>query len=110
MDLKEFLIQAKEKIENCKDINTLLHDVKSSIFGKNSELTKVFATMKDLTNEAKKELGQKINTIKTEIEAELNKKREELEQYELEQKLKSETLDGTLPYRETTKGSLHLIT
>lgn len=110
MDLKEFLSQAKDKIDNCKDINTLLHDVKSSIFGKNSELTKIMSTMKELTNEAKKELGQKINIIKTEIEEELNKKRAELEQYELEQKLQNETLDGTLPYRKTTKGGLHLIT
>ena len=110
MDLKDILQQAKEKIENCIDVNTLLHDVKSSIFGKNSEFTKIMATMKDLTNEAKKELGQKINVIKTEIEAELNKKRAELEQKELELKLKSESLDGTLPYRRTTNGGLHLIT
>ena len=110
MELKDFLIQAKEKIENCTDINTLLHDVKSSIFGKNSELTKIMSTMKELTNEAKKELGQKINTIKTEIEEELNKKRAELEQKELELKLQSDKLDGTLPYRRTTEGGLHLIT
>ena len=110
MDLKDFLIQAKEKIDNCTDINTLLHDVKSSIFGKNSELTKIMSTMKELTNEAKKELGQKINTIKTEIEEELNKKRAELEQKELELKLQSDKLDGTLPYRKTTDGGLHLIT
>lgn len=110
MELKDFLIQAKEKIENCTDINTLLHDVKSSIFGKNSELTKIMSTMKELTNEAKKELGQKINTIKTEIEKELNKKRAELEQKELELKLQNDKLDGTLPYRKTTEGGLHLIT
>ena len=110
MDLKDFLTQAKEKIDNCTDINTLLHDVKSSIFGKNSELTKIMSTMKELTNEAKKELGQKINTIKTEIEEELNKKRAELEQKELELKLQSDKLDGTLPYRKTTDGGLHLIT
>ena len=110
MELKDFLIQAKEKIENCTDINTLLHDVKSSIFGKNSELTKIMSTMKELTNEAKKELGQKINTIKTEIEEELNKKRAELEQKELELKLQSDKLDGTLPYRKTIEGGLHLIT
>ena len=110
MDLKDFLIQAKEKIDSCTDINTLLHDVKSSIFGKNSELTKIMSTMKELTNEAKKELGQKINIIKNEIEEELNKKRAELEQKELELKLQSDKLDGTLPYRKTTEGGLHLIT
>ena len=110
MELNDILADASNKINGCDDINKLLHDVKSSIFGKNSELTKIFATMKDLTQEAKKELGQKINVIKEEIETKLEQKRAELEQKILEQKLQSDTLDGTLPCRQTPKGGLHLIT
>ena len=64
MDLQNILQDAKKKIQDCGDINSLLHEVKSSIFGKNSDLTKLLATMKDLTQDAKKELGQKINNVK----------------------------------------------
>ena len=110
MELNDILAEAQDKINGCEDINTLLHDVKSSIFGKNSELTKIFATMKDLTQEAKKELGQRINIVKQEIETVLEQKREELEQRELEKKLQSDTLDGTLSCRQTPKGGMHLIT
>lgn len=110
INLTEFLQQAKQKIKECKDINILLHEVKSSIFGKNSDFTKIMETMKELSQEAKKQLGQEINKIKQEIETELSKKRQELEQYELNKKLQAEILDGTLPYRKTSNGSLHIIT
>ena len=110
MDLKEIFEQAKEKISNCNDLNVLLHDVKSSIFGKNSELTKIFSSMRELSNDAKKELGIQINQIKKQIEDAIKDKREELENIELEQQLQSEIIDGTLPYRQTSEGSLHLIT
>ena len=110
MDLQEILQDAKKKIQECGDINSLLHEVKSSIFGKNSDLTKLLATMKDLTQDAKKELGQKINNVKNEIENVLTTKREELEMLELQKKLTTDALDGTLPYRQQPQGSLHIIT
>lgn len=110
MDFDKILQDAKNRIQNCSDVNVLLHDVKSSIFGKNSELAKIFASMKDLAQDVKKELGQQINVIKNEIEAELSKKREQLEQLELEKRLQTEALDGSLPYRGVIEGSLHLIT
>ena len=110
MDLQEILQDAKKKIQECGDINSLLHEVKSSIFGKNSDLTKLLTTMKDLTQDAKKELGQKINNVKNEIENVLTEKREELEMLELQKKLTTDALDGTLPYRQQPQGSLHIIT
>ena len=110
MDLKQFLEDAKNKIQNCNDVNVLLHDIKSSIFGKNSELTKMFTSMKDLAQEAKKELGQQINYVKAEIEMALDEKRAELENIILQKKMQINAVDGTLPYRETSQGSLHIIT
>ena len=110
MELKEILNKAKETIQNCNNINVLLHDVKSSIFGKNSELSKIFSNMRNLPNEEKKEIGKQINIVKEEIENLLNQKRRELEAKAMNDKLKTEIIDGTLPYRHTLKGSIHLIT
>ena len=110
MDLDKILQDAKNKIQSCNDVNVLLHDVRSSIFGKNSELTRIFTSMKDLAQDVKKELGRRINVVKDEIEIEFAKKREQLEQLELKMRLQTEALDGSLPYRRTINGSLHLIT
>ena len=110
MNLKDYLNDAIKQIRDCNDLNSLLHDVKSSIFGKNSDFAKLLSTMKDLAQDAKKEFGQQINVVKNEIEKELNIRRKQLEQLELEKKLKLETLDGTLPCRETADGSIHIIT
>ena len=109
-DLQGLLDVAINKIKNCEDLNVLLHDVKSSILGKNSEITKILSTMNGLSQEQKKELGKKINSLKIKIEDEFNKKRGELEERLVDIKLKSELLDGTLPVRETAEGSIHLIT
>jgi phenylalanyl-tRNA synthetase alpha chain len=110
MDLEKILEEAKIRIKKCNDLNILLHEVKSYIFGKNSELTKIFSKMKDLCQEEKKELGKHINIIKIEIEKELDKRRKELELIDLEKKLKNDELDGTLSFRKTSEGSIHIIT
>ena len=47
MNLKDYLNDAIRQIKDCNDLNSLLHDVKSSIFGKNSDFTKLLSTMKD---------------------------------------------------------------
>ena len=110
MDIKDILQNAVEKIQNCNDINALLHEIKSSIFGKNSEFAKLLEKMKNLQQDAKKDLGQQINKVKTDIENELNERRKQLENIELERKMQSECADGTLPFRETSHGSIHVIT
>ena len=38
MDLQDILQDAKKKIQECGDINSLLHEVKSSIFGKKNTI------------------------------------------------------------------------
>lgn len=113
MDINFDLIleEAKKKINECSNINTLLHDVKSFVLGKNSELVKLLSNMKSLSSsEDKKTFGASINNIKTKIEELLNNKRTELEQVELNKQFETESLDGTLPYRQLSEGSLHLIT
>ncbi len=109
-DLEKILADAKAKIGECGDLNALLHDVKSSVLGKNSELTKIFGKMKDLSQEAKKQLGAEINEAKEKLENAFKQKREELENKMLELKLQADALDGTLPCRNEREGSLHLIT
>ncbi len=110
MDLSDFIEEAERKIKDCSNVNTLLHEVKPSIFGKDSELSKLLSNMKNLSAEERKEIGTDINNAKSRIEELIRKRRIELEQIELGKRLSVESIDGTLPYRRLSEGTINVIT
>ena len=66
--------------------------------------------MKGLANlslEEKKQQGQFLNKIKTEIETSFEEKKEFLSKKEMDDKLAKETIDVTLPVREENIGRIH---
>lgn len=108
-NLKELELEAVEnlsKVQNEQDLN----EVKAAYLGKKSKLQSIMATMKDLTNEARRELGQKVNEFKTRIEELANQKREELVNRAVNEKLKKEAIDVTLPGKEFKTGHIHPLT
>ena len=108
-NLKELELEAVEnlnKVQNEQDLN----EVKAAYLGKKSKLQSIMATMKDLTNEARRELGQKVNEFKTKIEELANQKREELVNRAVNEKLKKEAIDVTLPGKEFKTGHIHPLT
>lgn len=107
--LLEMKKNAKDKIKESKSIQEL-NETKSLYLGKKSPLQALFSQMKDLTNEGKKELGQKINEFKSMVEAEVEKRLNELKDEEVNRRLKMEALDVTLPGKEIPKGNLHVLT
>ena len=106
MEMKE---TAKLKINEAKSIQEL-NETKALYLGKKSPLQALFGQMKDLDNEGKKELGQKINEFKVMVEEEVNKKLEELKDAEVNNRLKQEAIDVTLPGKEIPQGTLHVLT
>ena len=107
--LMEMKNSAKEKINEAKSIQEL-NETKALYLGKKSPLQALFSQMKDLTNEGKKELGQKINEFKTMVEEEVNKRLEKIKEEEVERRLKMEAIDVTLPGKEIPVGALHVLT
>ena len=108
-NLKELEQEAVEnigKVQNEQDLN----EVKAAYLGKKSKLQSIMATMKDLTNEARRELGQKVNEFKNKIEELANQKREELVNKAVNEKLKKEAIDVTLPGKEFKTGHIHPLT
>jgi phenylalanyl-tRNA synthetase alpha chain len=55
-------------------------------------------------------MGQRINAAKSKLESALNDRREAISQFKLEQKLREEALDVTLPARGSRPGGLHPVT
>ncbi|MDE6242231.1 MAG: phenylalanine--tRNA ligase subunit alpha [Anaeroplasmataceae bacterium] len=91
------------------DINDLnaLQQKKANYLGKKGPLATVMANMRDLTVEARKEIGMRSNKIKQILEERFEQKRQAIENAVIEKKLKSESIDVTLPGVHLPTGGIH---
>lgn len=108
-DIKKLKIEFEEDISKIKSINEL-NDLKVNYLGKKSKIQAFSTMMRDLSIEEKKECGKFMNEFKSYVEDSINKLRIELENRELEEKLKKEKIDVTLPSTKISVGSIHPIT
>lgn len=104
--LQEITRKAMEQIEGAVDL-AALNDVRVATLGKKSELTAVLKGMKDVRPEDRPMVGQLVNETRDAIEAKLNEVKEQLEEAELEFKLKQEVIDVTLPAQRSKIGRRH---
>lgn len=84
-----------------------LEDAKAQFMGKSGRITELMKGLAALSVEEKKTRGAAINQAKQAIEEALNARRKALADAELEQQLKAEALDVTLPGRVREPGGLH---
>jgi len=84
-----------------------LEDAKARYLGKSGRVTELLKGLGALPAEQKKVRGAEINQAKARIEAALQARREQLAEAELEQQLRAEALDVTLPGRRRGTGGLH---
>ena len=84
-----------------------LEDAKAQYLGKAGRLTLLMKGLAALNVEEKKTRGAAINVAKQAVEAALQARRNELAEAELQQQLKAEALDVTLPGRHGMQGGLH---
>jgi phenylalanyl-tRNA synthetase alpha chain len=96
-------LDAIEKVDSEQKLN----EVRSFYMGKKSPLAGIMKEMAQLAADEKKKLGQAVNQIKSKIEEALELRRTDLEKKDIERKLKSETIDVTLPGKKVVVGSLH---
>lgn len=101
--------EALEKIDLVKNVNEL-NEVKASFLGKKSPLQEIMSKMREFSVEMKKTIGMKANQFKQAVEEAVNKKLQELKDLEVNKKLQSEEIDVTLPGKEFSSGSLHVLT
>jgi phenylalanyl-tRNA synthetase alpha chain len=84
-----------------------LEDAKARYLGKNGRVTELLKGMATLDAQAKRERGAAINQAKQRIEEALALRRQALAQAELEEQLKAQALDVTLPGRQRGAGAVH---
>ena len=105
-ELDNVLSQADEELKDVNDLNQLKQK-KANFLGKKGPIAQVMASMKELSQEAKKELGLKSNKIKFALEELFENKRKAIEDSMINKKLASETIDVTLPGVNVPVGSIH---
>ena len=98
----------KKKIDNCKTLQEL-EVVRLEYLGKKGLLPAEMKLLGNLTIDQKKIKGQELNKLKTFIEVSINDHKILIENAELEQKLKNESIDVTLPHTEEVTGKIHPI-
>jgi len=98
---------ASNELNQMDDDLNLLQQKKANYLGKKGIIANVMSNMKNLSNDERKELGMKSNKIKVLLEELFEKKRKEIEDKIVERKLKSETIDVTLPGVSMPVGGIH---
>lgn len=108
--MKEQLQSMREKAS--AEIGTLadmkaLEDFRVKLLGKKGELTAILKQMGKLTAEERPVIGQLANDVRASIEAALTEKAAALKSGLLEQRLKTEAVDVTMPGIRRTAGRRH---
>lgn len=105
-ELETVLDEADKKLEEINDLNDL-QQTKAGFLGKKGPIAQVMASMKDLSNEARKELGMASNRIKNLLEEKFEAKKQAIENAIINKKLERETIDVTLPGFTVPTGAIH---
>ena len=102
--LKSILDEALESIKNSSNLDELA-EIRNRYMGKKSELASMGSVIATLSPEEKKTFGQELNETRTAIASALDEKINLLREKALEEKLKKETIDISLPGRGTSLGA-----
>ena len=105
-NLEDLKIQTLKAIDNATD-SKILDEVRVSVLGQKGAITELMKSLASFSVEEKKEMGKKLNILKTEIENALETKKEALATAELNAKLEAERIDVTLPIRPENQGRIH---
>ena len=104
-DLRDKYLQA---IANAGD-EAALEDLRVQAVGKKGEVSLKMRELGKMTNEERQIAGPALNALKNEINSALAAKKEALGDAALDERLRSEWLDVTLPSRDLRQGSIHPI-
>lgn len=106
--LQVLLQDAKTEISAAKALKDL-EDIRIKFLGKKGEVTSVLKNMKDLSAEERPLIGKIANEIREEIENLLDAVKEDKKKLEIEDRLEKESIDVTMPSKQTSRGHKHPI-
>jgi phenylalanyl-tRNA synthetase alpha chain len=105
-DLDKISSLFNAKIDSVKSKEEL-QNIKTEFFGKNGQITTQFKNLGTLESNKRKEFASNLNKIKDDLSNQLERKNLEIETSEINEKLKNEKVDVTLPIRPYRQGKIH---
>ena len=104
--LQEIKDEVAQKIAEAVDVETL-DAIRVSVLGKKGELTQILKGMKDLSPEERPKVGQQVNEVRKVLEDKIAEQMASLKDKLLQDKMKRETIDVTLPGTRAIRGHKH---
>ncbi len=104
--LREIQEQAAEEIRRADGMDRL-NEIRVSVLGKKGSLTSVLKSMKDVAAEDRPKVGKWVNDARAGIEQLMEETRMRIEEESMNLRLRSETVDVTLPARTPRRGHRH---
>lgn len=105
-ELKKIEKVAEERIKNVSNLSEL-NDIRVAFLGKKGELKNILRSMKDVSEEERPKVGKMVNETRDAIEELLLEFKNNLENASLNEKLKAEVIDVTLPSKRRKIGHPH---
>ena len=105
-EIRNLIEEDKKIVSNLNELN----DLKVKYLGKKGLITELNQEIKNVPNEEKKEFGQKVNELRTLFNDFYEEKKAYFEEEILNEKLKNESIDITLPSKRVKRGSKHPMT
>jgi phenylalanyl-tRNA synthetase alpha chain len=105
-DLDKISSVFNAKIDSVKTKEDL-QTIKTEFFGKNGHITQQFKSLGSLNSEKRKDFATNLNKIKDDLTHQIEQKNIEIEASEINEKLKNEKVDVTLPTRPQRQGKVH---
>ncbi len=108
IDTKKIKEEVIEKIKNVTDLKTL-YDIRVKYIGKKGIISELVSNLGKLSIEEKKQYGPIINTLKQEVTRIFDDKNKEIELNILNEKLKNEKIDISLPSTKIPMGTPNIL-
>ena len=108
-ELAELLNQSITEINNANDLQ-ILDSIRIKCLGKKGFITTYLKDLKFLPLEQRSQVGQELNQAKNKLTSAISDRKQSLEEEAIQQQLKAQSIDITLPARQTGIGSLHPVT
>jgi phenylalanyl-tRNA synthetase alpha chain len=105
-DLDNINSNFKSKIESVKSKEDL-QILKTEFFGKSGKITNQFKNLGSITPDKRKDFASFLNKLKDNLTDQINSKFIDLETSEINEKLKDQKIDITLPIRPYQEGKIH---
>lgn len=106
INIEELKKKALESINNAKSLKDL-DDIRVNYFGKKGEITSIMQSFKDMAAEERKEFGKIVNDARQSIEELIKERHDKFNAMILNEKLKHESIDVSLPAKKVVIGHLH---